>query len=64
MPDFQTAVIRVIVAGVLILGIGFGGLYFVFRAFGTTSEKRPMLLTAALLSFVMVCCVLLYIVSR
>ena len=64
MPDFQTAVIRVIIIGTLILGVGFTGLFFVFRAFGSNSERRPVLLTSALLLFIMVCCLLLYIVSR
>jgi hypothetical protein len=64
MPDFQTVIIRVIVFGSLIIGIGFTGLYFVFRSFGSNSERRPVLLTSALLLFILVCCLLLYIVSR
>ncbi|GEM_PF-2343497 len=65
MPDFQTAVIRVLIAGTLIMGIGFTGLWFVFRAFDSkNSERKPVLLICALLLFIMTCCVLLYIVSR
>jgi hypothetical protein len=64
MPDFWTAILRVVVAGTLILSIGGVGLYFVFRAFGGKSESRPVLLLAALIAFIASCCVLLYIVSR
>jgi hypothetical protein len=64
MPDFQTAVIRVIIVGSLILGVGVTGLWFVFRAFGSDNERRPVLLATALLLFIFVCCLLLYIVSR
>ena len=65
MPDFQTAIIRVVIVGSLIIGIGFTGLYFVFRSFGDEkSDRRPMLLVSALLAFIMVCCLLLYISSR
>jgi hypothetical protein len=62
--DFQTVVVRVIIAGTLILGIGAVGLYFVFRAFGGKSESRPVLLLGALVLFIASCSVLLYIVSR
>ena len=64
MPDFQTVMIRVIVFGSLILGIGFTGLWFVFRAFGSSNQRRPVLLATALLLFIFVCCLLLFIVSR
>jgi len=64
MPDFQTAIIRVVIFGSLIIGIGFTGLYFVFRSFGSNNERRPVLLLSALLLFIMTCCLLLYIVSR
>ncbi len=65
MPDFQTAIVRVIIFGSLIIGIGFTGLWFVFRSFDSkNSERKPVLLISALLLFIMTCCVLLYIVSR
>jgi len=64
MPDFQTVIIRVIVFGSLIIGVGFTGLYFVFRSFDNNSERRPVLLGSALLLFIFTCCLLLYIVSR
>jgi len=64
MPDFQTAIIRVIIIGSLILGVGFTGLWFVFRSFGSNNERRPVLLASALILFILVCCMLLYIVSR
>ena len=64
MPDFQTVVLRVIIVGSLIIGVGFTGLYFVFRSFDSASERRPVLLASALLLFIFTCCLLLYIVSR
>lgn len=64
MPDFQTAIIRVVIVGSLIIGIGSVGLYFVFRSFDSNSERRPVLLGSALLLFIFTCCLLLYIVSR
>ena len=64
MPDFQTAIIRVVVVGLLILGVGFTGLWFVFRSFGSDNQRRPVLLISALLFFILTCCLLLYIVSR
>jgi len=65
VPDFQTAIIRVTIVGLLIIGIGFTGLYFVFRSFGEEkNERRPVLLGSALLLFIFVCCLLLYISSR
>ena len=45
-------------------GVGFTGLYFVFRSFDSNSERRPVLLGSALLLFIFTCCLLLYIVSR
>jgi hypothetical protein len=65
MPDFQTAIIRVIIVGTLIIGVGFTGLYFVFRSFGDEKDdRRRTLLMSALLLFIFVCCLLLYIASR
>ena len=64
MPDFQTVIIRVIVVCSLSIGVGFTGLYFVFRSFDSNSERRPVLLGSALLLFIFTCCLLLYIVSR
>jgi hypothetical protein len=65
MPDFQTAIIRVIIVGTLIIGVGFTGLYFVFRSFGDEKgDRRPVMLLSALLLFIFVCCLLLYISSR
>lgn len=54
-----------VIIGSLIVGIGFTGLYFVFRSFGDEKGgRRPVLLTSALLLFIMACCLLLYISSR
>lgn len=64
MADFQTVIIRVIIFGSLILGVGVTGLWFVFRALGSDNQRRPVLLGSALILFIMVCCLLLYIVSR
>jgi high-affinity Fe2+/Pb2+ permease len=64
MPDFQTAVIRVMVFGTLILVIGATGLYFVFRAFGEENDSRRNLLMIGLILFIATTCVLMYIVTR
>ena len=42
MPDFQTAIIRVIIVGTLIIGVGFTGLYFVFRSFDDEKNNNQV----------------------
>ncbi|HYC59710.1 MAG TPA: hypothetical protein VEK79_09105 [Thermoanaerobaculia bacterium] len=57
-PESQRALIVVLVGGTLVMAIAAGGLYLVFRTYGSekaggTSHKT---LIAAVLSFILLCC--------
>jgi hypothetical protein len=57
-PEFTTVLIRVAVIGGSIGIIGAAILFFAVRAF-RTGEFRATVLVAALLAFVLVCCIVL-----
>jgi multisubunit Na+/H+ antiporter MnhB subunit len=61
-PEFQRILIRVVALGGAILAIGAGALFIAFRTYGSekkSSDFRAALLIGALLTFVMLACVLL-----
>ena len=59
-PEFQRALTIVLGVGAIIMGIGTIVLAFAFRSF----EKKPRLgLMAGLVIFLLVCCVLLFVLS-
>ncbi len=62
-PEFRTVIIRVILIGGAIVAIGVTGLYFAFRAFGEEDQRRPLILTAAVLAFIAFVCVGLLVFS-
>lgn len=64
-PDQQKALIVVLIAGSLIGAVSFTALYFIFRAFGgaKAGKGRHMGLIFGLLTFVFLCCFLLFRLS-
>lgn len=65
-PEFQRVLMRVFIVGGIIGGIGAGGLFIAFRAFGTArkeTEMMPVVLTAAVLLFVIVASLVLLRIS-
>lgn len=65
-PEFQRALITVLIAGSLIAGIGTVLLVFAFRAFGGTKPGRPspVALMAGLVAFVFACCLALFLLAQ
>ena len=61
--DFTAILLRVVIVGGTIGIIGAGLLIFAFRAFARPRDLRPFVLIAALLGFVLLCCVLLLGIS-
>ncbi len=61
-PEFQRALIIVLIAGSVIMGAGAVTLFFIFRAFGEkkAGSSSHMGLIVALVAFVFVCCLLLF----
>lgn len=59
-PEFQRALVIVLVAGTLVMGAGTALLYFAFRSFG--GKKHPALI-GGLVAFVLACCVALFFLS-
>jgi uncharacterized membrane protein YidH (DUF202 family) len=65
-PEFQRVMLRVFLVGGAIAAIGLGGLLIAFRAFGATrrdGDLMPIVLTAAVLLFVIVASLLLLRIS-
>ena len=58
-PEFTRILLKVAIVGGAIGIIGAGLLVLAFRAFARPREIRPFVLIAALLGFVLLCCVLL-----
>ena len=58
-PEFTRLLLRVAIVGGGIGIIGAGLLILAFRAFARPRDLRPFVLIAALLGFVLLCCVLL-----
>ena len=52
-PDFQCALLVVIIVGLLISAVGVTALYIAFRSFG---RKSSLGIIAALLAFIFLCC--------
>jgi len=65
-PEFQKALIIVLIAGSLIAGVGTLLLFFAFRAFGGAKAGRTshLVLIAALVAFVFACCLMLFVFAR
>jgi len=61
--DFTRILLRVVIVGGTIGIIGAGLLILAFRAFDRPLDLRPFVLIAALLGFVLLCCVLLLGIS-
>lgn len=63
-PDLQRIVI-VVVIGLVIAAVSATLLFLSFRAFGEErGARKPILLAAAALAFILICCIGLFIVSR
>ncbi len=58
-PEFTKLLIRVAIIGGAIGVIGASVLFFAFRAFRGRDTFRATVLVAALLAFVLLCCVIL-----
>jgi len=58
-PEFSRILARVVIIGGAIGVIGAGVLFFAFRAFRGRESFRAIVLVAALLGFVFLCCVIL-----
>jgi len=58
-PEFTRILLKVAIVGGAIGIIGAGLLVLAFRAFARPRDIRPFVLIAALLGFVLLCCVLL-----
>jgi tetrahydromethanopterin S-methyltransferase subunit D len=58
-PEFTKILARVAIIGGLIGVIGAAVLFFAFRAFRGRESFRAIVLVAALLGFVFLCCVIL-----
>ena len=63
--EFLRPLIVALLAGVVIAGVGGSLLFFVFRALaeGRKSERKYVILAAALLSFVFLCCAIIFVIS-
>jgi len=61
-PEFQRALIVVLIVGTIIMGVGAVALFFIFRSFG--GKKPHVALIAGLISFIFVCCLLLFALAR
>ena len=65
-PEFQRVLFRVLLVGGIIAAIGAGGLVIAFRAFGAArkeNEMTPVILTAAVLLFVIIASLVLLRIS-
>jgi hypothetical protein len=65
-PEFQRVLLRVLLIGGVIGALSAGGLVIAFRAFGTVrkeTEMMPVVLTAAVLLFVIVASLVLLRIS-
>ncbi len=65
-PEFQRVLLRVFLVGGVIAAIGLGGLFVAFRAIGAArkeNEMMPVVLTAAVLLFVIVASLILLRIS-
>ena len=64
-PEFQRAIMIVLVIGTFIGGAGALALFFIFRRFEGVAAggSTHIALMVTLLSFVLVCCVLLFALS-
>lgn len=65
-PEFQRVILRVFLIGGVIAALGAGGLIVAFRSFGTTrrdGEAMPIVITAAVLLFIIVASLLLLRIS-
>lgn len=66
-PELQRILIRIGVAGTVIMAIAGGALVVAFRSFGAKDSKnrdfRAAAIIAGVLTFVMVCCVVLFRMS-
>jgi hypothetical protein len=67
-PELQRILIRVALVGGGIMVIGAGVLIVAFRSFSTTQGRgrdfRATVLIAAVIAFVMICCLVLFRLSR
>lgn len=64
-PEFQRAIVIVLVVGGFMGGVGALTLFFAFRAFGgkTAGSSGHFGLIIGLLTFVFICCLLLFALS-
>lgn len=64
-PEFQRALVFVLIAGLVVVSLGAGVLLFVFRTFGGKEAGQPwhIALMVALIAFVFVCCGVLLMIS-
>jgi hypothetical protein len=65
-PEFQRALIIVLIVGSLMAGTGTVLLVFAFRAFGGAKAGRGshMALMGGLVAFVLACCLALFLFAR
>ena len=65
-PEFQRALIVVLIVGSIIMGIGAAALFFIFRGFGgkKAGSSSHIGLVAGLVAFILVCCLLLFALAR
>jgi hypothetical protein len=59
-PEFQRALIVVLVVGTMVVGVGASLLFLAFRSFG---QKKSPVLIGVLLAFVFACCLVLFFLS-
>ena len=58
-------ILMVVMIGLAIAAISGTLLFLAFRSFGEErGERKPLLLAAAALAFILICCIGLFIVSR
>lgn len=64
-PEFQRALVFVLVGGVVVVTIGASALFLVFRTFGGKDAGKPwhIALMVALIAFVFLCCLVMLMLS-
>jgi hypothetical protein len=64
-PEFQRALVFVLVAGSVVVAIGASALFLIFRTFGGKEAGKPwhIALMVAMIGFVFLCCLVLLMLS-
>jgi uncharacterized membrane protein YidH (DUF202 family) len=64
-PEFQRALVFVLVGGIAVVTVGAAALFLVFRTFGGKEAGKPwhIALMVAVIAFVFLCCLVLLMLS-